>query len=74
MIETNMIYFQTVTSMLQKSTTAVPMLFATIPKYRTIIHVNLDILVMDGLAKVDLAFYLLLHKKVFLTKVNMARE
>ena len=60
--------------MLQKSTTAVPMLFATIPKYRTIIHVNLDILVMDGLAKVDLAFYLLLHKKVFLTKVNMARE
>ena len=74
MIETNMIYFQTVTNMLQKSTTAVLMLFATIPKYRTIIHVNLDILGMDGLAKVDLAFYLLLHKKVFLTKVNMARE
>ena len=69
-----MIYFQTVTNMLQKSTTAVLMLFATIPKYRTIIHVNLDILGMDGLAKVDLAFYLLLHKKVFLTKVNMARE
>ena len=59
-----MIYFQTVTNMLQKSTTAVPMLFATIPKYRTIIHVNLDILVMDGLAKV----------KVFLSKENMARE
>ena len=69
-----MIYFQTVTNMLQKSTTAVLMLFATIPKYRTIIHVNLDILGMDGLAKVDLAFYLLLYKKVFLTKVNMARE
>ena len=64
MIETNMIYFQTVTNMLQKSTTAVLMLFATIPKYRTIIHVNLDILVMDGLAKV----------KVFLSKENMARE
>lgn len=64
MIETNMIYFQTVTNMLQKSTTAVPMLFAAIPKYRTIIHVNLDILVMDGLAKV----------KVFLSKENMARE
>ena len=49
--------------MLQKSTTAVPMVFVTTPKYRATIHVNLDILVMDGLTKAVLAFSLLFSKK-----------
>ena len=36
----------------QENTTAVLMLCVTIPRDRTTVHVNLDILGMDGLAKV----------------------
>ena len=32
------------------------MLFAEIPKYRTTVHVNLDIPEMEGIAEVDLLF------------------
>ena len=38
--------------------TAVKMLFATIPKVPITVHVNLDILEMDGLAKVNVFFKL----------------
>ena len=34
-------------------TTAVPMLCVTIPRDRTTVHVNLDILEMDAFAKVN---------------------
>ena len=44
--------FQILMSVLQKHTTAVLMLCATIPRDRTTVHANLDILEMDGLAKV----------------------
>ena len=40
-------------SVLQEHKTAVKMLFATIPKVPLTVHVNLDILEMDGLAKVN---------------------
>ena len=40
-------------SVLQEHKTAVKMLFATIPKVPLNVHVNLDILEMDGLAKVN---------------------
>ena len=46
-------FFQTLTSALRESTTAVLMVCATIPRDRTTVHVNLDILEMDGLAEVD---------------------
>ena len=55
-IEINMIRFQILTNVLQKSKTAVPMLFAKIPKYRTTVHVNLDIPEMEGIAQVDFTF------------------
>ena len=46
-------YFQISISVLQEHKTAVKMLFATIPKVPLTVHVNLDILEMDGLAKVN---------------------
>ena len=46
-------YFQISMSVLQEHKTAVKMLFATIPKVPLTVHVNLDILEMDGLAKVN---------------------
>ena len=46
-------YFQISVSVLQEHKTAVKMLFATIPKVPLTVHVNLDILEMDGLAKVN---------------------
>ena len=46
-------YFQISMSVLQEHKTAVKMLFATIPKVPLNVHVNLDILEMDGLAKVN---------------------
>ena len=66
-----MIYFQTVTNMLQKSTTAVPMLFATIPKYRTIIHVYVHGYSGDGrTCKGRLGFlFTSSQKKCFLLKL-----
>ena len=65
-IEINMIWFQILTNVLQKSKTAVPMLFAEIPKYRTTVHVNLDIPEMEGIAEVDFAFWLLCTVNMFL--------
>ena len=46
--------------MLQEHKTAVKMLFATIPKVPITVHVNLDILEMDGLAKVNVTKALIL--------------
>ena len=53
------------TSVLQEHITAAPMLYATIPKGRTTAHVNLDILVMDGYAKVTLAVSFLVNINAF---------
>ena len=46
--------------MLQEHKTAVKMLFATIPKVPITVHANLDILEMDGLAKVNVTIALIL--------------
>ena len=46
--------FQMLTSVLRAHIIVVMMLCATIPKDRTTVHVNLDILEMDGIAKVNL--------------------
>ena len=54
-----MIRFQILTNVLQKIKTAVPMLFSKLPKYRTTVHVNLEIPEMEGIAKADFAFSLL---------------
>ena len=43
--------------------TAVKMLFATIPKVPISVHVNVDILGMDGLAKVNVTKALILLTK-----------
>ena len=48
----NEVTFQILMNVLQKRTTAVLMLCVTTPKDRTPVHANLDILEMDGLAKV----------------------
>ena len=45
--------FQTLMSVLRNHTTAVLMLCVTIPKDRTTVHVNLDILEMNRLAQVN---------------------
>ena len=45
--------FQMMTSVLKESTTAVLMLCVKIPKDRTTVHVNLDILEMDCPAQVN---------------------
>ena len=50
-------------SVLQEHKTAVKMLFATIPKVPITVHVNLDILEMDGLAKVNVTKALILLNK-----------
>ena len=47
----------------QEHKTAAKMLFATIPKVPITVHVNLDILEMDGLAKVDVTKALILFKE-----------
>lgn len=60
--------------MLQKSTTAVPMLFASVTKYRATVHVNQDILVMDRLVKANMAFSLLLSVNMFPTKFVKVHE
>ena len=65
-IEINMIRFHILTNVLQKNKTAVPMLFAEISKYRTTVHVNLDIPEMAGIAEVDFAFWLLCTVNMFL--------
>ena len=45
--------FQILTSVPRESTTAVLMLCATIPRDRTTVHANLDILEREGPAEVD---------------------
>ena len=65
-IEINMIRFHILTNVLQKNKTAVPMLFAEISKYRTTVHVNLDIPEMAGIAEADFAFWLLCTVNMFL--------
>lgn len=45
-------------SVLQELKTAVKMPFATIPKVPITVHVNLDILEMDGHAKVNVTNFL----------------
>ena len=52
-------YFQISMSVLEHNT-AVKMLFATIPKVPISVHVNVDILGMDGLAKVNVTKALIL--------------
>ena len=46
-------FLQMLTSVLRESTTAVLMLCATIPRDRTTVHANLDILEMDCPAQVN---------------------
>ena len=53
----NILSFQTLMSVPEEHTNAVLMLCATIPKDRTTVHANLDILEMDGLAKVHVCQY-----------------
>ena len=48
-----MLHFQMLKNVPKDNTTAVLKLCATIPKDRTTVHVNLDILEMDGLVKVS---------------------
>ena len=55
-------YFQISMSVLEHKT-AVKMLFATIPKVPITVHVNLDILEMDGLAKVNVTKALILFNE-----------
>ena len=52
-----MLLFQMLKNVPKDNTTAVLMLCATIPKDRTTAHANLDILEMDGLAKVHVCQY-----------------
>ena len=52
-------YFQISMSVLEQKT-AVKMLFATIPKVPISVHVNVDILGMDELAKVNVTKALIL--------------
>ena len=66
MIEINMIWFQILTNVLQKSKTAVSIMFAKIQKYRTTVFVNLDIPEMEGIAKADFASSLLRIVNMFL--------
>ena len=51
------------TNVLQEHKTAVKMLFVTIPKVPITVHVNLDILEMDGLAKVNVTKALILFNE-----------
>ena len=50
-------------SVLQEHKAAVKMLFATIPMVLITVHVNLDILEMDGLAKVNVTEALILFNE-----------
>ena len=49
--------------MLQEHKTEVKMLFVTIPKVPITVHVNLDILEMDGIAKVNVTKALILFNE-----------
>ena len=49
-----MMYFQTLMSVLEKSTTVALMLYATIPRDRTTVHVGLDTQEMEKFAKVEI--------------------
>ena len=52
-----MLLFQMLKNVPKDNTTAAMMLCVTIPKDRTTVHVNLDILEMDGFAKVHVCQY-----------------
>ena len=54
----NEFHFQILTSAQKENTTAVLMLCATIPRDRTTVHVNLDILEMDRHAQVIFVLFL----------------
>ena len=56
-------YFQISMSVVQEHKAAVKMLFATIPMVLITVHVNLDILEMDGLAKVNVTKALILFNE-----------
>ena len=56
-------YFQISMSVLQEHKAAVKMLFATILMVLITVHVNLDILEMDGLAKVNVTEALILFNE-----------
>ena len=58
------------TNVPKDNTTAVLMLCATIPRDRTTVHVNLDILEMDGLAKVQVA-NIMGERENFIHKVDV---
>ena len=51
------------TNVLQEHKTEVKMLFVTIPKVPITVHVNLDILEMDGIAKVNVTKALILFNE-----------
>ena len=53
----NEFYFQILMNAHKKNTTAVLMLCATIPRDRSTVHVNLDILEMEGPAAVDCDYF-----------------
>ena len=55
-------YFQTLMSVLEKSTTVALMLYATIPRDRTTVHVGLDTQEMEKFAKVEINSSLLISK------------
>ena len=55
-------YFQTLMSVLEESTTVALMLYATIPRDRTTVHVGLDTQEMEKFAKVEINSWLLISK------------
>ena len=63
-------YFQISMSAHKKSTTAVLMLCATIPRDRTAVHANLDILEMEGPAKVDENISLFLNGVIYVIYIG----
>ena len=63
--------FQILTSVPRESTTAVLMLCATIPRDRTTVRANLDILEMEGPAEVDVNISSFLNGVIYV--IHIAR-
>ena len=61
-LKANMMCFQILMSVLEKSTTVALMLYATIPRDRTTVHVGLDTQEMEKFAKVEINSWLLVSK------------
>ena len=55
-------------SVLNENTNAVLMLCAAITRDRTVVHVNLDFLEMDALAKVEFCLVIILTKNIVTNK------